>query len=344
MSPDGSAIAVNALVRSWYRGGVLPWLLWPASLGFRAIAFLRRLLYRLRLLGSTRIDIPVVVIGNLVVGGSGKTPLALWVAEHLLRSGWSPAIVSRGYGARLDAPCEVSLASEAAEVGDEPILLARRSGCPVWVGPDRVRVIERLRAKHPEVNVIVLDDGLQHYRLRRDVEIAVVDAREFGNGLLLPAGPLREPPARLRSVGAVVAHGADRARLAAIARGVPVFEMRLEGETLHRMTDARDRQPLEALAGKSLHAVAAIGDPERFFLKLSRAGAQIRRHPFPDHHPLRAEELVFGDALPVVMTEKDAVKLRRAARPEWWVLPVQAVLEPDFGEWLLARLSEARNR
>ncbi|MDX1376919.1 MAG: tetraacyldisaccharide 4'-kinase, partial [Burkholderiales bacterium] len=187
--------------------------MWPASLGFRGVVFLRRLLYRLRLLGSTRAGVPVVVIGNLVVGGSGKTPLALWVAEHLKRAGWSPAIVSRGYGARLDAPREVSLAADAVEVGDEPILLARRSGCPVWVGPDRAGVIAALRAKHAAVDVIVLDDGLQHYRLRRDVEIAVVDARGFGNGFLLPAGPLREPPARLRSVGAVVAHGAERRAL-----------------------------------------------------------------------------------------------------------------------------------
>jgi tetraacyldisaccharide 4'-kinase len=306
--------------------------------------FLRRLLYRLRVLGSTRADVPVVVIGNLVVGGSGKTPLALWVAEHLVRAGWSPAIVSRGYGAALDAPREVSLTSDAAEVGDEPILLARRSGCPVWVGPDRARVIAALRAKHAQVNVVVLDDGLQHYRLRRDVEIAVVDAREFGNGLLLPAGPLREPPARLRAVGAVIAHGADRNRLGTIAPRVPVFAMRLEGDTLHRMTDARERQPLAGLAGTSVHAVAAIGDPNRFFMTLARAGAKVQPHPFPDHHPLRAEDLAFGDARPVVMTEKDAVKLRRAAQPNWWVLPVHAVLEPGFGEWLLARLEEAKNR
>ncbi len=323
---------------------MLAWLLWPASLGFRCVVFLRRLLYRLRLLRSTRADIPVVVIGNLVVGGSGKTPLTLWVAEQLARAGWTPAIVSRGYGGQSDAPRAVTLTAEAAEVGDEPILLARRSGCPVWVGRDRVRVIEALRVKHPTVNVVVLDDGLQHYRLRRDVEIAVVDAREFGNGFMLPAGPLREPPARLRSVGAVIAHGADKRRLAAIAPRVPLFGMRLEGDTLHRMSDARERQPLAAFAGKALHAVAAIGDPNRFFLALARAGARVQPHPFPDHHPLTAQELSFGDALPVVMTEKDAVKLRRVAQPNWWVLPVHAALEPGLGDWLLARLEAVKNR
>jgi tetraacyldisaccharide 4'-kinase len=323
---------------------VLAWLLWPASLAFRAAVFLRRALYRLRLLPSARVDVPVIVVGNLVVGGSGKTPLALWIAVHLLRAGWSPGIVSRGYGAAIDAPREVTLTSEASEVGDEPILLARRSGCPVWVGPDRARVIHALREKHPDVDVVVLDDGLQHYRLRRDVEIAVVDARGFGNGQLLPAGPLREPVARLRTVGAVIAHGADKARLAALAPGVPVFGMRLEGETLHRMTDARDRRPLKALAGRAVHAVAAIGNPNRFFLHLVRAGAKPRLHPFPDHHPLRAEDLDFGDILPVVMTEKDAVKLRGVAQPNWWVLPVQAAPDHGFGPWLLQQLGGAKNR
>jgi len=310
------------------------------SLVFGALVRLRRQLYRLRLLRSTRADVPVIVIGNLVVGGSGKTPLALWVAEHLVASGWSPAIVSRGYGGQVDAPREVGLTSEAAEVGDEPIVLARRSGCPVWVGPDRARVIEALRARHPEVNVVVLDDGLQHYRLRRDVEIAVVDARGFGNGFLLPAGPMREPVSRLRSVSAVIAHGHDRAVLQAHAGRVPVFGMRLDGETLHRMTDARERQPARALAGESVHAVAGIGDPNRFFLQLARFGVKVRPHPFPDHHPLCAEDLTFDDALPVVVTEKDAVKLRHAAQAHWWVLPVHAVPDPGFGDWLLQRLGE----
>lgn len=318
----------------------MAWLLWPASLVFGAVVRVRRQLYRFRFLRSAGAGVPVVVVGNLVVGGSGKTPLALWVAEYLAKAGWSPAIVSRGYGGQVDAPRAVSLTSEAAEVGDEPIVLARRSGCPVWVGSDRVRVIEALRAKHPEVNVVVLDDGLQHYRLRRDIEIAVVGARGFGNGLLLPAGPMREPASRLRSVSAVIAHGCDRAALDPLAGGVRVFGMRLEGETLHRMTDARERQPAQSLAGKSVHAVAGIGDPNRFFIQLARFGAKVQPHPFPDHHPLRAEDLTFGDGLPVVMTEKDAVKLRHAAQAHWWVLPVHAAPDPGFGDWLLQRLGE----
>jgi len=270
------------------------------------------------------------VVGNLVAGGSGKTPLVLWVAELLQKHKWHPAIISRGYGVKLDTPRGATILSEPAEVGDEPVLLARRSGCPVWVGPDRVQVIEAMKAGNPEVDVLILDDGLQHYRLRRDIEIAVVDARGFGNGLMQPAGPLREPPSRLRSVDAVVAHGTD---------AVEGFRMKLEGTRMRRFSDSSDRRPLESFKGQKVHAVAGIGDPARFFLLLGRAGMQVVPHPFPDHHPFTPGDLDFGDDLPVVMTEKDAVKLRGATGNNWWVLPVHANIDPAFGEWLLARLA-----
>jgi tetraacyldisaccharide 4'-kinase len=319
-------------VHHWHRRGALAWLLWPASLGFGLLAFLRRMLYRLRILKSVHPGIPVIVVGNLSVGGSGKTPLVLWIAQFLQASGWSPAIVSRGYGAAGSAPRAATVVSEPEEVGDEPVVLARRSGCPVWVGARRVEVIAALRAQHPEVNVVVLDDGLQHYALRRDLEIVVVDARGFGNGFLLPAGPLREPRGRLRTVDAVVSHGGP----------VDGFAMQLEGEVAHRMTDARDRQPLSAWRGARIHAVAGIGHPTRFFVHVGRHGPSVVPHPFPDHHRLRPEELDFGDDAPVLMTEKDAVKLRRDARAHWWVLPVSARLDPAFGDWLLRRLDEWR--
>ena len=316
-------------MKHWRRRGLLAWLLWPASLAFGLLAFLRRILTRGRHPG-----IPVVVVGNLTVGGSGKTPLVLWIAEHLRAHGWHPAIVSRGYPARIEVPRAVTLISEPGEVGDEPVLLARRSGCPVWVGADRLAVIRALREQHPEVDVALLDDGLQHYALARDLEIAVVDERGFGNGFLMPAGPLREPRRRLRSVDAVVSHGAP----------VEGYAMRLEGAELHRMTDARDRRPAAAFAGQKVHAVAGIGDPSRFFLHLARLGLAPLPHPFPDHHAFRAEELEFGDAAPVLLTEKDAVKLRAVARPHWWVLPVSAKVDAAFGDWLLRRLDEFRGR
>jgi tetraacyldisaccharide 4'-kinase len=327
-------------VKYWYRRGAIAWLLWPVSLLFGVLVFARKVLFKVRLLKSEHPGIPVIVVGNLVVGGSGKTPLVLWIAEFLKSKGWSPAIVSRGYrtarsavGAAADAPRAATIASEAAEVGDEPIILSRRSGCPVWVGADRVAVIRALRAKHEEVDVVILDDGLQHYRLRRDVEIAVVDARGFGNGFLLPAGPLREPAWRLRTVDAVVAQGVQRKN---------AFAMSLEGDTLHRMTDSRERRPASAFAGQKVHAVAGIGDPNRFFLHLARLGLKPLPHPFPDHHPFTPRDLEFAGEQPVVMTEKDAVKLRHAARPGWWVLPVTARLDPKFGDWLLGKLNEWR--
>jgi tetraacyldisaccharide 4'-kinase len=297
--------------------------------------FLRRWAYRLRLLPSHRVDKPVIVVGNLVAGGSGKTPLVLWIAEYLVRHKWTPAIVSRGYGVKLEAPREATILSEPAEVGDEPVVLARRSGCPVGVGPDRVAVIEMLTRNHPDVDVLILDDGLQHYRLRRDLEIAVVDTRLFGNGWLFPAGPLREPPSRLRSVDAVVAHG---------TRAVQGYAMALEGTLLRRFSDSSDRRAPESFKGMRVHAVAGIGDPERFFALLERSGMQVERHAFPDHHPFVPRELAFDDGLPVVMTEKDAVKLRGAVGNNWWVLPVHTVMEPAFGEWLLAKLPAARRR
>lgn len=323
-------------MRYWASRGVLAWLLWPLSVVFRFAVALRRVLYQLRLLKSEHPGIPVVVVGNVTVGGSGKTPLVIWIAEHLKKKGWTPGIVSRGYGAKIVAPRAATIADDAAEVGDEPIVLSRRSGCPVWVGADRIAVCRALRAANPDVDVLILDDGLQHYALRRDVEIAVVDARGFGNGFLLPAGPLREPPSRLRAVDAVVSHSAS-------VRG---YAMKLQGDTLHRMTDANDRRPASAFAGQRVHAVAGIGEPNRFFLHLGRLGIKVMPHPFPDHHAFTPADLDFGahsdNEAPVLMTEKDAVKLRRAARPNWWVLPVTAEVDAAFGDWLTRRLDGFR--
>jgi tetraacyldisaccharide 4'-kinase len=320
-------------VRHWGRRGAVAWLLWPASLLFGSAVLLRKLLYALGILGSQHPGIPVIVVGNIVAGGSGKTPLVLWIAELLKAKGWHPGIVSRGYGAKATAPRAATIASKAEEVGDEPIVLSRRSGCPVWVGADRVAVARRLREAHKDVDVLILDDGLQHYRMRRDLELAVVDSRGAGNGFLLPAGPLREPRWRLRTVDAVVYNG---------AKGGRGYSMQMEGETLHRMTDAAERRPAREFAGQKVHAVAGIGDPNRFFLHLVKLGMKPVPHPFPDHHPFTAKDLEFAGEEPVVMTEKDAVKLRHVARPTWWVLPVTARPDPALGEWLAEKLSNGR--
>ena len=320
-------------MKHWQRRGAVAWLLWPAGLTFGVVASIRRFLYKIRILGSTHPGIPVIVVGNLSVGGSGKTPLVLWLAELLREHKWKPGIVSRGYGGSTQAPAEANIASDPAEAGDEPILLARRSGCPVWVAPDRVAACRALREQHPECNVIVSDDGLQHHALRRDVEICVVDGRSSGNGFLQPAGPLREPPSRLASFDAVVTHECPE---------VKGYKMQLQGENLVRFTDARDVRPAKSFAGQRVHAVAGIGDPKRFFLQLARFGLKVVPHPFPDHHPFRAEDLEFGDGDPVVMTEKDAVKCKRFARANHWVFPVSASLDPAFERWLLEKLSGSK--
>ena len=320
-------------MKHWSRRGAVAWLLWPASIAFGVLVFLRRLLYKAKILQSRHPGVPVIVVGNLVAGGSGKTPLVLSIVELLKAQRWKPGIVSRGHGGAIAAkggePRAATIASDPAEVGDEPILLARRSGCPVWTSPERIAACRTLREQHPECDVIVTDDGLQHYALRRDIEICVVDERSFGNGFLMPAGPLREPRSRLRSVDAVVAHGAP---------GVDGHQMKLDGDRLVRMSDARDVRPAKSFAGQKVHAVAGIGDPKRFFLQLARFGIKPIPHPFPDHHPFLPGDLDFGDELPVVMTEKDAVKCKRFAQANHWVFPVSASLDPAFGRWLLEKL------
>ena len=324
-------------MRHWSHRSAFAWLLWPASLVFGAVVFLRRLFFKLHIFKNHKAGVPVIVVGNLTAGGSGKTPLVLWIVDLLREHRWKPGIVSRGYGgsaaAKGGAPREANIASDPAEVGDEPILLARRSGCPVWVAPDRVAACRALREKHPECDVIVTDDGLQHYALARDIEVCVVDGRGFGNGFLMPAGPLREPASRLRSVDAVVTHG---------AKGIAGYNMTLDGEQVVCMANAHDVRQAKSFAGQKVHAVAGIGDPKRFFLDLARFGMKPVPHPFPDHHPFAAGDLEFGDAAPVVMTEKDAVKCKRFAKASHWVFPVRASLDPAFQRWLLEKLSGSK--
>ncbi len=304
------------------------------SFAFSVAVAARRALYRIGVLRTERIGIPVVVVGNITAGGSGKTPLVLWVAQALAAQGWRPGIVSRGYGGRLAAlrepPVEVGIAADPALVGDEPLLLARRAGCPVWVGADRVAACRGLRTHHPECDVLVLDDGLQHYRLARDFEIAVVDARGLGNGQLFPAGPLREPASRLASVDAVVCNGSS---------AIAGLAMRLRGDRFVRLAGGGAGAEAAALGSKRVHAVAGIGDPQRFFRHLEALGLEVVAHGFPDHHAFAAADLEFGDDLPVVMTEKDAVKCARFAQPRFWMLPVDAEPDPALGLLIREKLS-----
>ena len=292
---------------------------------FLVLAGLRRLAYRFRLLPVHRLPVPVIVVGNISVGGTGKTPLSLWLVRTLQLAGWRPGIISRGYGGHHPGPSPVRTDSDPAEVGDEPLLLARRAGVPVWIGRRRAEAGGGLLAAHPEVNVLIADDGLQHYALARDLEIAVVDGvRRFGNGWPLPAGPLRELPGRLDAVDAVVVQDGDVDWLRVQA---PVYRMQLEPTRLRHLRDAGRTVPLDWLVGRRVQAVAGIGHPERFFTLLKRLGAEVHPHPFPDHHDFRERDLPEGT---VVMTEKDAVKCAVFARPDDWVLEVDAVVDPGL--------------
>ena len=323
-----TSLDADFAARHWYRLSPVSVLLFPVSLVFRLLVALRRLLFRAGALPSVRLHVPVIVVGNLTVGGTGKTPLILALAEALRRKGLHPGILSRGYGGTDAGPRAVSAGEDAAQVGDEPLVLAERSGCPVWIGADRAAAARGLLAANVRCNVILCDDGLQHYRLQRDFEIAVEDERGFGNGLLLPAGPLREPPGR--RVDATVVNGAEPRPGA--------FRMRLTPAGLYRV-DAHAAPLMQSeLSGKKLHAVAGIGNPERFFAGLSRMGLAFSAHPFPDHHAFRAADLEFADCDFVLMTEKDAVKCRDFGRRDLIAVRVGAEFDPSLTELILERI------
>lgn len=328
-------LAPNAmwLERHWQRVTPISAALYPLSLLFRAVAAARRSAYRHGVLKTQHIAVPVIVVGNITVGGTGKTPLVLWLAAFLEQHGMQPAIVSRGYRAEATSPRPVSAASDPARFGDEPVLLAQRSGCPVWIGKDRVAASRALLAAHPSTDIIISDDGLQHYRLARDVEIAVVDgARGLGNGLLLPAGPLREPPSRLASVDAVVVNGG------AGASTPRAYAMRLEGRDFRNLLNPEWLVGPEYFQRKRVHAIAGIGHPPRFFSHLAALGLQFEAIAFADHHAYTASEIAIPGAEAIVMTEKDAVKCAAFASEIHWALPVAAVPDPELGELVLRKL------
>lgn len=311
----------------WYGGDpaarALSAALAPLAWLYAGAMLLRHAAYRAGVLSIARLPVPVVVVGNLALGGTGKTPLVAWLAGYLASRGWRPGIVCRGYGGRAARwPQPVHPDSDPVQVGDEPVLLARRTGCAVAAcGPARVRAARELLARDG-CDLLLSDDGLQHLALGRDVEIAVLDGvRRHGNGRCLPAGPLREPACRLSSVDLVVANGSAR-------RGE--FPMRLVPGPAVNLARPGEQRSLASLAGAPVHAVCGIGHPQRFFDLLAGLGLDVIPHPFPDHHPFEPAQLDFGDAAPVLMTEKDAVKCRRFARPQHWYLPVTAELPDAF--------------
>jgi tetraacyldisaccharide 4'-kinase len=318
-------------------------LLAPLEGLFALAAALRRGLYRRGFKRAPRLAVPVVVIGNINVGGVGKTPLTLALVQQLHARGINVGIISRGYGGLADTSRAVGLNADPAEVGDEPILLAQ-SGAPVWVGRDRVAAGRALLAAHPELDLILSDDGLQHYRLGRDLELVVLDgARGLGNGRLLPNGPLREPAARLKTVDALVINGAPNG-LPKLPLGPARFAMSLQPGAFFRLSTPQQQRYASDFAGEKVVALAGIGHPQRFFTTLHSLGLTPERElAFPDHHAFTAADLP-PDADAIVVTAKDAVKLQCVNHVKLWVLPVQARLEPDLADWMLAQLKLPHGR
>jgi len=338
--------AHSALVDAWYRGAWWLWLLRPLEWLFRCVTAMRRLAYRTGLLAVYRAPVPVVVVGNITVGGTGKTPVIIALCNALQAQGFRVGVVSRGYGARSGGvfPHRVSEHSTPADCGDEALLVLRRTGCTCVVDRDRSQAVQRLLAHDKHIDVILSDDGLQHYGMARDFEIALLDARRrTGNGFCLPAGPLREPVSRLSSVDQVLLRGegqvegegqAQHERAAGKQRSATVGYVladcwALADGVVHSLSP-------EAL-GQHVYAVAGIGQPEQFFTQLQDLGFLLERRPFADHHPFKAADFYAMRDLPILMTEKDAVKCAGLAGERAYAVRLQAQV-PDALVSRLARL------
>jgi tetraacyldisaccharide 4'-kinase len=334
----------STLTRAWLRRGPLACALWPLSLLFRALSGLRRLLFRAGVLSSARLPVPVVVVGNIFIGGTGKTPLTIWLVEALRAAGMKPGVVSRGFGSSGEGARAVTGLSSPSEVGDEPVLIAARTGVPVMVSRARAEAGRALLAAHPEVDVIVTDDGLQHYALQRDVEVVLFDGRGAGNGWTLPAGPLREPPSRRRDFTVINAPELAPGLVAAVAgQRAAVFQMRLAGDVAERLGDRSERATLAELAqrGGKIVAAAGIGNPGRFFTMLRAAGLQIDELPLPDHHDFQDRPFAALQADLILMTEKDAVKCSQIEElrtdPRLWVVPVSARIDSALAHQIVEK-------
>lgn len=319
------------LEQAWYERRVLTQVMRPLSWLYLSVVTVRRFLYRIKIFKSVGLTLPVIVVGNISVGGTGKTPLVIWIANYLKQAGYKPGIISRGYGGKASSwPQQVRPDADPVMVGDEPVLVSRRTGCPMAVGPDRI-ADSRALLKYADIDVIISDDGLQHYALDRTIEIAVIDGiRRFGNGFCLPAGPLRELRSRLEEVDYRVTNGVA-------AQGE--IPMRYQSDKAINLITGDERQ-LSEFKDLTVNAIAAIGNPDRFFNFIRARGIRINTRAFPDHHLYAADDIDFPDGEILLMTEKDAVKCQRFARDNWWYVPINAVLPDDFGVQLIHLLEE----
>jgi tetraacyldisaccharide 4'-kinase len=319
------------LVNSWYHPHPIRWILWPISTLYCLVIWLRKKAYQLGFFKQHKISVPVIIVGNITVGGTGKTPCVIWLAKQLTQAGFRPGIISRGYGSQADSyPQNVTAQSDPAIVGDEPVIISRHSHCPMAISPKRSEAAEYL-LQHYDCNIIIADDGLQHTALKRDIEIVVVDGqRLFGNKLCLPAGPLREPLSRLECIDFIVYNGSDNNK----------FNMVLTQGIAINLVDNTITQALSDFKNHNAHAIAGIGNPNRFFEQLIEHGLTIQPHAFTDHYHFQASDLAFDDSKPILMTEKDAVKCQAFATKNMWFIPIEATISGKLEQKIIQKLAE----
>lgn len=311
----------------WQQRNLLSWLLFPVSLLYLLGAKLHKLLYQLRIKKIYRFSMPVIVVGNITVGGTGKTPLVIWLADFFLSKGHKPGIISRGYGGSNQDPVAVTVQSDVSQVGDEALIIVRNTNCPLVVAPNRVAAAQKLIDDFA-CDLIISDDGLQHYALGRTLEIAVLNgANRYGNGFCLPAGPLRESIARLQKVDFVIVNSG--------ATNINEYAMQIIADKFYRVNNTKVSKSVTEFAKQKVHAVAAIGNPSRFFNFLRSLNLNIIEHPFPDHYRFQTGDCNFTDNLPIIMTEKDAVKCQSFAQDNFWYLKINLELSKE----LISRLS-----
>ncbi|MDB5776732.1 MAG: tetraacyldisaccharide 4-kinase [Herbaspirillum sp.] len=340
------------LTKAWLRRGLLARLLWPLAMVYMLATTVRRALYAWGWRRSIRLPVPVIVVGNIFVGGTGKTPLTIWLVRELRQAGYRPGVISRGYGAAAHpTPHAAMVGGDPRLCGDEPLLIAEQAACPVMVGRRRVDAGRALLRAHPDIDVIVADDGLQHYALARDIEIVLFDSRGAGNGWPLPAGPLREPLHRRRDFTVVNTGSGDALKSDALLLGNGAMAMRLVGGEARQLLDESWRRPLSDFAVNSgaafvgrIVAAAGIGNPDRFFAMLTRAGLHVSPMPLPDHYDFSANPFAVLSVDLILITEKDAVKCRviEAIRndPRVWVVPVTAHIDGPLAEHIVEKLRE----
>lgn len=330
------------LERAWYNGSRWPKLLRPLEQVFRRLAYRRRQQYRDGVKECWTAPVPVIVVGNISVGGTGKSPLVIWLVEYLRKQGYTPGVISRGYGASPPTlPYLVTETAKACEAGDEPLMIVRRTGVPLVISADRVAAAKHLLSM-ASCDLIISDDGLQHYALNRTIEIAVIDgARGFGNGRCLPEGPLREPIERLNEVDLIVVNGESSPALLKPAYASKAFQMTLQPGQLVSLSTQQSSDPSGWRGSRQVNAVAAIGNPVRFAQTLERLGFNPQLHPFADHHQYNLSDLTFTPSLPLIMTEKDAVKCDHLGLDNAWYLQVDAAMDKRFSVSLEAILNTA---